>query len=71
MLLLWLTLPKFCASPKFIAVIKDFHTDMHVTALLVGFPRSTFSAVVGVKRGYASPLVIFNLFIVAAVLPLY
>lgn len=66
--ILWTILQKFGVPPKFLSILKQFHSGMQASVLVGGLQSSPFPVKVGVKQGCVLAPVIFNLFLSAATL---
>ena len=64
--MLWQVLQKFGCPPKFVNVIKAFHSGMMATVLVAGEESEPFAVEVGVKQGCAMAPVLFNIYLAAA-----
>ena len=64
--ILWIILKKFGTPPKFLNILKQFHTGMQACVLVGGQQSPSFPVKVGVKQGCVLAPVIFNLFLSAA-----
>lgn len=66
--ILWRILQKFGVPPKFLGILKQFHSGMQASVLVGGQKSPPFPVKVGVKQGCVLAPVIFNLFLTAATL---
>ena len=61
--LLWKVLAKYGVPPKFLNMLKLFHTNMQAKVCIGGLESPPFSVEVGVKQGDVLAPVLFNIFI--------
>jgi len=66
--LLLQVLCKFGCPPRFLGILREFHTDMRARVVQGGELSKSFGVNTGVKQGCVLAPVIFNLFLVAVTL---
>ena len=63
--MLWSILAKCGCPPKFVAVIKEFHSGMTARVVVDGVKSEPFEVSVGVKQGCVLAPLLFNIYLVA------